>query len=91
MVNMFEYFNHELVGCVHSLVAINIFLKSKIFFFLAKSPLNWLYKFVKLKKKGYFLLFIHIYPLAYFLELDCFCILQIFKINNFFIFFFTLN
>jgi hypothetical protein len=31
-----KFFNHELVGCVHSLVAINIFLKSKVFFFLAK-------------------------------------------------------
>jgi hypothetical protein len=59
---MFEFFNHELVGCVHSLVAINIFLKSKVFFFLAKSPLNWLYNFVKLKKKGifyYLSIFIH--------------------------------
>ena len=59
IINMFEFFKHELVGSVHSLVAINIFLKSKVFFFVAKSPLNWLYNFVKLKNKG---VFFTIYP-----------------------------
>jgi hypothetical protein len=79
MVNMNECFNHELVGCVHSLVAINIFLKSKVFFFLAKSPLNWLYNFVKLKKRVFF----PIYPLAYCFRARLFLYL---KKNNCFLF-----
>jgi len=45
---------------------------------LAKSPLNWLYNFVKLKKRVFF----PIYPLAYCFRARLFLYL---KKNNFFI------